>query len=360
MTLLIVFFILSIAFSFLCSIWEAVLLSITPSYITAKTQEGSWIGQSLKKFKDDIDRPLSAILTLNTIAHTVGAIGVGNQAAKIFADSAIPIGGFKISSEAIIASLMTLFILVLSEIIPKTLGANYWKRLTPFTVSSLKALLFALAPFVWLSQLITKNLKKDKSQSVFSRADFRALTQAGEESGALKEDESRTIKNLLKLDQLLVKDIMTPRSVMISATVEEELRHFYNENMPLRYSRIPVFDEDKESIKGLFLKDDLFQSLIEGKDTDPISTILRTVVFIESTATLATLRTKLLDANAHLAIVSDEYGLVMGLVSLEDLMEAILGLEIVDETDDVEDLQKLAKDLWEKRTSQLSKQSKDQ
>jgi len=194
MTLLIFFFTLSIAFSFLCSIWEAVLLSITPSYISSKTQSGSSLGKSLQVFKEDIDRPLSAILTLNTIAHTVGAIGVGAQAGKVFGASNVSLGPINLSMEAIIAGLMTLAILILSEIIPKTIGANYWRKLTPFTVTSLKMLLFILAPFVWISQLITKNLKNDKSLSVFSRADFNAMTQAGEESGALKETESRTLK----------------------------------------------------------------------------------------------------------------------------------------------------------------------
>lgn len=355
MTLLILFFLLSIAFSFLCSVWEAVLLSITPSYITSRVQEGKAIGLSLKKYKDDIDRPLSAILTLNTIAHTVGAIGVGAQAGKLFSNSNFQVGPMNLSIEAVIAGVMTLAILILSEIIPKTLGANYWKRLAPFTVYSLRILMTILGPFVWLSQLITKNLKKDKDQSIFSRADFRALTLAGEESGALKEAESRTIKNLLKLDQILVKNIMTPRSVMLSASEDESLRSFYNEHMPIRYSRIPVFDEQRENIKGIMLKNDLFQNLIEGSDDKLIGAIMRPADFIRSEASLADLQDKLMGNNTHLAIVTDEYGLVLGLVSLEDLMETLLGLEIVDEMDDVEDLQKLAREIWEKRIRISSK-----
>lgn len=355
MTLLFLFFFLSIIFSFLCSVWEAVLLSITPSYITTKVQEGKQVGITLKAYKDDIDRPLSAILTLNTISHTVGAIGVGAQAGKIFASTEIPIGSFHLSMEAIIAGAMTLAILILSEIIPKTLGANYWRRLTPFTVQSLRLLLSLLAPFVWLSQLITKNLKKDKSLSVFSRADFRALTLAGEESGALKEAESRTIKNLLKLDQISVKNIMTPRSVMLSAQENQSVRSFYDEYMPIRYSRIPVFDEKKEVVTGIMLKNDLFQALIENKDNQSIAEIMRPVEFIRNESSLADLQDKLMDTNTHLAIVTDEYGLVLGLVSLEDLMETILGLEIIDETDHVEDLQKLARDIWAKRAKIFNK-----
>ncbi len=355
MTLLILYFVLSIAFSFLCSVWEAVLLSITPSYISTRVQERNSIGISLKKFKDDIDRPLSAILTLNTIAHTVGAIGVGAQAGKLFAANTISLGLINLNMEAIIASVMTLAILILSEIIPKTLGANYWKKLTPFTVYSIRILLTLLAPFVWMSQLITKNLKKDKSLSVFSRADFRALTLAGEESGALKADESRTIKNLLKLDQISVKNIMTPRSVMLSAEENETLQTFYDEHMPIRYSRIPVFDDDKEGIKGIMLKNDLFQAIIEGRAEEAISQIMRPADYIRSEASLADLQKILINNNAHIAIVTDEYGVILGLVTLEDLMETILGLEIVDEMDDVEDLQKLARDIWAKRSSVVKK-----
>ena len=210
MALLIFFFVLSILFSFLCSIWEAVLLSITPSFIGRKVREGSQLGADLEVFKEDIDRPLSAILTLNTIAHTVGAIGVGAQAANVFDGPSLIPG---VPTETIIASVMTLAILILSEIIPKTIGANMWESLAGFTVKSLKILLFILAPFVWVSQLITKNLKRDKEKSVFSKADLAAMTHAGEESGLLAQSESTIIKNLLRFEEVSVRDIMTPRTV---------------------------------------------------------------------------------------------------------------------------------------------------
>lgn len=342
---LIFFFVLSILFSFLCSVWEAVLLSITPSYISQKS--GTPLGDSLQSFKDDIDRPLSAILTLNTIAHTVGAIGVGAEAGKLFGETKSFIPG--LSMESIIAVVMTLAILILSEIIPKTLGANYWKKFTPFTVTSLKFLLLILAPLVWVSQLITKNLKKDKSASVLSRADIRAITQAGYESGALKETESRTIGNLLKLDQITVKTIMTPRSVMISTVEDVTLNEFYEREMPLRYSRIPVFDVEKESVKGILLKDDLFQSLIEDRGGQSISSLMRPAVFVTESESLTQLQNKLMETNDHIAVITDEFGSVLGIVTWEDLLETILGLEILDETDDVEDLQSYAKELWAKR-----------
>ena len=255
--------------------------------------------------------------------------------------------------ESIIAVLMTLAILILSEIIPKTLGANYWKRLTPFTVNSLKLLITVLSPLVWVSQLITKNLKKDKTSSVFSRADFNALTHAGERSGALKETESRTIRNLLKLDQIKVKSIMTPRSVLVSTSSDKTLREVYDEIMPIRYSRIPVYDVEKESIIGVLLKDDLFQGLIEKKDSELITKLMREVVYTTDQSSLALLQDLLMESNTHIAVVADEFGVILGIVTWEDLLETILGLEIVDETDDVEDLQKLARELWEKRAKTI-------
>ena len=215
MTLLIVFFIISISFSFLCSIWEAVLLSITPSYVQQKVTEGGSIGKSLQEFKKEIDRPLSAILSLNTIAHTVGAIGVGAQAGKVFGGAnSLNLGLLELSYETIIAGVMTLAILVLSEIIPKTLGANYWRRLVPFTVRSLKIIMFLLGILVWLSQAITKRLKNNKGESVLSRADFAAMASLGKDSGALQARESSIIDNLLKFETVTEKDIRTPRTLM--------------------------------------------------------------------------------------------------------------------------------------------------
>jgi CBS domain containing-hemolysin-like protein len=353
MTLLIVFFLLSIGFSFLCSIWEAVLLSVSPSYINTKVQAGSWLGDVYKGFRDDIDKPLSAILTLNTIAHTMGAIGVGIEAGKLFGSHSWNLGVLEISIESVIASVMTLAILILSEIIPKTLGANYWRSLAPFTAHSLRVLLMILVPFVWMSQLITKNLKKEELTRVFSRADFRAMAQAGEESGVLRVSESSAIKNLLRLDSIPVKTIMTPRMVMLAADKDTTLRQFYDENMPLRFSRIPIFDDHRENIIGIFLKNDLFKALLEKKDNEPLSILQRDVIFANENANLSQLQNLLMKSKAHIAIVVNDFGAILGLVTMEDLFETILGLEIVDETDDVADLQKHAREIWQKRAREL-------
>lgn len=342
MTLLLIFFCLSIVFSFLCSIWEAVLLSITPSYATRKLQDGSAIGQTLKEYKDDIDRPLSAILTLNTIAHTVGAIGVGAQAGEVFGKNYFDLGFMSLSYESLIAGLMTLAILILSEIIPKTIGANNWEGLTGFTVNSLKFIMLVLAPFIWLSQSITKRLKKDKNKSVFSKADFAAMAIVGAESGTLKKDESEIIQNLLKLEHLNVKDIMTPKTVMNRSEESISVKEFYQSNKPISFSRIPVYANTSDDVTGVVLKDDILTELAEDRHDTKLSKIKRDILFVQDDTQLGKLLDKLVEKKAQIAIVNDKFGTVTGLVTFEDLFETLLGYEITDETDDVADMQKLA------------------
>ncbi len=351
MFLLLAFFALSIIFSFLCSIWEAVLLSITPSFINRKVQDKSTsLGHDLRAFKKDIDRPLSAILTLNTIAHTVGAIGVGAQAAVVFEDTPSIMG---IPSESIVAAVMTLFILILSEIIPKTIGANKWRSLAGFTVKSLKILLFVLAPFVWISQLITKNLKNDKHKSVFSKADLAAMAQAGEQSGVLAESESTIIKNLLRFEEVSVRDIMTPRTVMVKADESTTLMEFYQNNQPLRFSRIPIFSESSDNITGVVLKDEILQNLVEDKDGVKLQTLRRDIMVVKDDKPLPELFEVMTTERAQIAAVVDNYGSLAGLVTMEDVLETLLGLEIVDESDGEADLQILARRKWENRAKKL-------
>lgn len=340
----------SIFFSFLCSIWEAVLLSITPSYINVEKQAGSQLGKDLEAFKEDIDRPLSAILTLNTIAHTVGAIGVGAQALILFKEDEV-FPGFSV--ESLVAILMTLAILILSEIIPKTLGANWWRQLAPFTVKSLKILLFLLRPLVWISQLITKNMKRDKNKSVLSRIDFVAMTKAGEESGVLAANESEIIKNLLRFDRIPVKSIMTPRTVAIMAEENKTIKEFYDAQQPLRFSRIPIYEKARDHVTGLVLKDDLLEHIIKGHGDWPLHKIKKELLAIDQDKRLPELFDALSTNRTHLAIVVDEFGGLAGLVTMEDVIETLLGLEIVDEMDAVADLQDLARKKWEERARLL-------
>ena len=227
-TLLIAFFLIAIVTSFLCSLWEAVLLSITPSYAQIKMQEGGQLGKRLQRFKEDIDRPLAAILTLNTIAHTVGAIGVGDQASKIWADANPIITGL------VVPVVMTLAILILSELIPKTLGANYWKELTPFTARSLTLIIRLLAPLVWFSQLITKALKKKEVGSAFTRSDFLAMADIGARHGIFEQHETDIITNLLRFRSVCARDVMTPSTV-----VKLSLIHISEPTRQLMSSRMP-------------------------------------------------------------------------------------------------------------------------
>jgi CBS domain containing-hemolysin-like protein len=350
MVLLLLFLFISILFSFLCSILEAVLLSITPSYTRRATEAGGLTGKLLEEYKKDIDRPLSAILTLNTIAHTVGAIGVGAQAGKLYGSQAINVGVTTISYEGIIATLMTLAILIFSEIIPKTLGANNWKTLAPFTVRALRIMLLILAPLVWLSQIITGTLKKEDGKSVLSRADLSAMAGAGEESGALRREESAVIRNLLGFEQLTVRDIMTPKTVILMVHEKETLFNFSRKQVPIPFSRIPVYSETRDQVTGILLKDELLQFVAEGKGDDLAGDHKREVNFVLDKTPLTSLFKTITQQRTHLSIVVDEYGSVAGLVTQEDLFETLLGMEITDEMDTVEDLQKLARKIWEQRT----------
>lgn len=344
MVILLLFLALSIGFSFLCSILEAVLLSITPSYIRKQRDTNPSLYQDLNTFKEDIDKPLSAILTLNTIAHTVGAIGVGAQAAVVFGSTEIKIFSFSIAAESVVATVMTLAILILSEIIPKTLGANYWQRLTPITVRLLKVLIAILYPLVWLSQLITKKMKNEKEKSVLTRADLMALTIATKEDGKLSNSETSVIQNVLNLPNTKVHDIMTPRSVLYYATENQTIEEISKTERFKEFSRIPVFAENKEKVIGLALKNDILWNLVENKKGVKVKELIRPIPTVKEDTLLADFFKVNYDKKAQMFIVVDTYESITGVLSLEDVLETILGYEIVDETDKVADLQKLAKE----------------
>lgn len=340
---LVLFFVFSIAISFLCSVLEAVLLSINPSYIRKQEQLRPMLFKDLNHFKQDIDRPLSAILTLNTIAHTIGAIGVGAQAAVLFGGTAISLFGISFYLESVIAALMTLAILIFSEIIPKTIGANNWKGLAPFTVSTLKIMITLLGPLVWISQRITRGLKKQKDKSVLTRADLLAMTYAVSEDGSLHRSESEVIENVLQLPTYKIEDIMTPRKVMFSAREDETPNEITQDKRFLQFSRIPLFADDGENIVGLVLKSAVFEAIVDKKGDEPLSNFKREISAVGEDESLADFFKKTYKKREHIYVVEDKYGSVTGLVTLEDILETILGYEIVDETDQVEDLQKLSK-----------------
>ena len=354
MGLILTFFCVSISFSFLCSILEAVLLSITPAYVGLQEQEKTPIANDLAYFKEDIDKPLAAILTLNTIAHTVGAIGVGSQATTIFGSTSLTVFGLElISWEALIAGIMTLAILILSEVIPKTIGANNWERLTPLTVQTLKVMLFLLAPFIWISQSITRNLKKEKNKPVLSRTDFSVMTDLGKETGALQENEQKIIQNLLRFSRVLVRDIMTPRIVVVAADESITVEKFHEEHEKLPFSRIPIYKNNSDTITGLVLKDDLLLKLVEDDYNIVLREIKRDIIIVHSSLPIPDLLDMFINKKEHMALVVDEFGGMEGIVTMEDIIETLLGLEIVDESDNTEDMQALARKNWEKRAKRM-------
>ena len=354
MTLLVFFFCFAIAVSFACSLWESVLLSITPSYVTRVSSDGRRTGRLLNEFKRDIDRPLAAILTLNTIAHTVGAIGVGAQASRIWGSGGFGFAGLVVNYEAVVAAVTTLAILVLSEIIPKTIGANHWERLAPFTVRSLKILIVALWPLVQMSQALTRYLKKDKDQPVFSHAEFLAMTEMGRAEGQLNEREAAVINNLLGLNRLTVHDIMTPRPVVVAGNRTQTVSRFLDENPDLPFSRIPVYEDDIDSVTGVAFKDDLLAAMAAGEGERPLAELERETLFVPETLSVAGVLPQLLEKRSQLAVAVDEYGVTAGVVTVEDVLETLLGLEIMDEKDSVADLQRLARERWAARRRRMT------
>ncbi|GLB48223.1 CNNM domain-containing protein [Neptunitalea lumnitzerae] len=347
MTLLIVYAVVSIFFSFLCSVLEAVLLSITPTFISIKKEEGKAYATTLEHLKNDIDKPLISILTINTVAHTVGAILVGSQAETAFGNGSNAVG--------IVSAVMTFLILVVSEIIPKTIGASNWKKLAAFTTTALQIMIFPLkyTGILWLAQRITKLIGGSGHASMVSREDFSAMAEIAEKEGVFLESESKIIKNLISFNDIQAKDVMTPRTVMKIADEQETIEDFYNKNKTLRFSRIPVYHEDSDNIKGLVLKTDALQALVDGRGSDTLDSIRRTILITNRTKPIPELFEELIQSKNHMALVIDEYGSVSGLVTQEDVIETLLGLEIMDESDSIEDLQQLARRNWEHRAKLL-------
>ncbi|RAJ17966.1 CNNM domain-containing protein [Olleya aquimaris] len=348
MALLIFYGVISIFFSFLCSILEAVLLSVTPTFINVKKQEGKHYALKLEALKKDVDRPLIAILTLNTIAHTVGAILVGKEAEGLYGSG----DGYGVF---IVSAVMTILILVASEIIPKTIGATYWKSLANFTTKALNVLIFPLkwTGLLWLMQLTTKLIGGKGHGSVLSREGFLVMADMAHEEGVFEGNESKIIKNLLTFKEVFAKDVMTPRTVMKSENETTTVEDFFNKNMNLRFSRIPVYADTEDNIKGLVLKDEIFKEMALGNGSKKLSELKRDIIIVNRDLAIPTLFEKLVETRNHMALVVDEYGSVSGIVTMEDVIETLLGMEIMDESDNVSDLQSLARKSWEARAKKL-------
>jgi len=344
MTLLIVFFLLAVCVSFFCSIAEAVLLSVRPSHVAAMEQNGERGAKTLKKLRANLDRPLAAILTANTIAHTVGAAGVGAQAAVVFGDQYL----------GATSAILTFVILVFSEIIPKTIGATYWRELAPLFGSLIDGLTKALLPFVWMSEKITRVLSPSGTSAyTFSRDEMEAMAEIGATEGQLDAKELKIVKNLMQLHQLSVRDIMTPRSVVFSVPADMTVQEFFvqHENKP--FSRIPLFHENTDDVSCYALKSDLLVAQAKDEFERKLTDFEREFVVIPDVLTASDCFDQLMREKSHIALVIDEYGTIAGLVTLEDVMETLIGFEITDESDKVEDMQALAHQRWRKRMEDI-------
>ncbi len=343
MGLLIFYIALAIGISFLCSILEAVLLSVTPSYVAALEQEGSAAGKRLRTLKDDIDRPLAAILSLNTAAHTVGATMGGAQAVVVFGSA----------YAGIIAAMLTLLILILSEIIPKTLGAVYWRQIATYTPRLLQLMIWVTLPFVWLSQGLTRLLSRGERGASVSREEFTAMAELGKEEGIFEEEESRILKNLFRFRSLRVRDIMTPRTVVEALPEHKTVGDIVEGHGEFRFSRIPLYTDTRDDITGYVLKDEILLKAAQEEDEVTMHEMKRDILVVQEDLPLSKLFERLLDRLEHIALVVDEYGGTAGIVSMEDVVETLLGLEIVDEVDSAKDMQMLARRQWLRRARRL-------
>ncbi len=342
MTLLLIYMALALGVSFLCSIMEAVLLSVSPSFIARQEQEGRWLGAKLRKFKDNVDQPLAAILSLNTIAHTVGAAGAGAQAAAVFGDAYI----------GVISAVLTFLILVVSEIIPKTLGAAYWRQLSPSVVRALEVTIWSMWPLVKLADSLTRLLTKGKEKSTVHREEFIALAELGAKEGVFHKYESRILNNLFCFREVRTRDIMTPRTVVFALSENLAVEETLSLHTQLTFSRIPVYGENLDKVTGFVLKSEVLLAGQEKGDT-LLSELRRPLVMIPGDLPLHSLFERLMNENAHIALVVDSYGGTEGVVTMEDFIETLLGLEIVDEVDTVEDMQAMAREQWRRRARKV-------
>ncbi|MEM8576053.1 MAG: hemolysin family protein [Pseudomonadota bacterium] len=345
MTLLILFVILAIGVSFLCSILEAVLLSITPSFVEALEEDKPTLAAKLRALRSDIERPLAAILSLNTIAHTVGATGAGAQAARVFDDTGV----------GIFSALLTLGILILSEIIPKTLGATYWRGLAGFAARVLPWLIIAQLPLVWLSQWITKLMTRGKTDAEVSREEITALTSAGQKLGIVEEDETRVVTNLFRMPEIEAREVMTPRTVIDHLPAETPVSEAVNNRDGFPHSRLLVSGETIDEVQGFVLTRELLLAAVRGEGKKTVADYARELPRIPEDTDLDALFDMLMDREAHIALVEDGYGGTAGLVTMEDVLETLLGTEIVDEHDQAADLRKVAVARARQRRKQASK-----
>ena len=340
MTALLVYFFIAIVVSFLCSLLESVLLSVSHAHIAVLVKEGSKRGMLMSALKENINRPLSAILTINTIANTIGAAGVGAQTYSVFGSSWV----------AMSSIILTLSILFFSEIIPKTLGANYTKPLVGFTVYMIRVLIFLVFPMVFIGEKISRLLKRDdQDSSKASREELIAMAELSEDEGAIDSQEGDIIENLMKLDNILAEEVMTPRSVVFSLSDEDTVGKVVNKYSPLVFSRIPIFKNSLDQVVGFVHRYDLVNKQAEDKFDVSMESLMEPVHTVKDSDSVSTILDQFVKRRQQIFIVEDEFGTTTGLITLEDAIETLLGVEIVDEHDNVVDMRKLASAKLEKR-----------
>jgi len=344
MVALFAYLFLALFVSFLCSIMESVLLSTPQAFLMVKQDKGLHWAKSFIELKINIDKPLSAILSLNTVAHTIGAAGVGAQAIKVFGES----------SFGIISAILTLLILIFTEIIPKTIGARYWRKLTKISYYSIKIMIIITYPLVLMSAFVTRLLSKNKSDLTTSREEIAALASIGADEGLFSEKENKIIQNILKLKNIRVSQILTPRVVVAVADENLKLQEFLINKDYLNFSRIPVYSGNDENITGYVIRQQVFENLAEDKHDLRLKDIKREILVFSDTIMLFSVWERLLEKKEHIALIVDEYGGLDGIVTMEDVIETLLGLEIVDEKDTITDMQKFARDRWEKRQAKYN------
>lgn len=342
MGLLLIYLIGALAISFLCSILEAVLLSTPMSYITMKEDQGIKTATLMKEYKSNIDQPVAAILSLNTIAHTIGAAGVGAEAVKIWGQE----------SFGIISAILTLLILVLSEIIPKTIGSTYWRSLAMISTKTIRCLVIITWPLVKLLELITRWISPKVQPLTVSREEVSAMVTVGMEEGVFEAEENKMIQSFIKIVNVTAKEIMTPNLVVEAAQQDSTLREFYNNRKEWDYSRIPIYNDNRDYITGYVLRATVLERLAEDKFNITLKEIKRPILTFLENESVSNIWEKMLEKKEHISVITDEYGCMRGLVTMEDVIETMLGVEIVDENDDTADLQVLAREKWQRLRKQ--------
>lgn len=345
MTLLILLVISTLVISFICSMLEAVLLTSTSAYIGVLIKENKRSAKLLEHLKENIDRPISAILTLNTLSHTLGSAAIAYQVQLQFGEHSVTIASF----------ILTFAILFVAEIIPKSIGASHWKALIPISAYTIQFMIILLYPLVVMSEWLGKLFSKSEEDPEVSREEILMTAELGAEEGTLKNKESNIIKNLLMLDKIYVSDIMTPRSVFFALDKDLNVEEVFNKYRPLRFSRIPVYAGSLDNIIGMTYRYKIHEALSNDQHEKLIGDLVTPISSIPERMTVSQVLDFFIKEKEHIALAVDEYGIVAGLVSLEDAVETLLGVEIVDELDNVEDMRKFALEQWQVRKQKMRK-----